>query len=80
MYDSSKESSEDNSEEELDTHIENTNWRTCSDWSKMETATESLCCLKMLEISDEILHAIYSCLKMLEISDEILHAIYSYVY
>ena len=45
--------SNDNSGEELNTRIGNTNWCICGNFSKMETSTESLCCFEMLEISDE---------------------------
>ena len=45
--------SDDNSDEELNTRIGNTNWCICGNCSKMETSTESLCCCEMLEISDE---------------------------
>ena len=59
-YDSSEISSEDSSDEELNTHIGNTNWCICGNCSKMETSAESLCCCEMIEISDEIFNAIYS--------------------
>ena len=45
--------SDDNSDEELNTRIGNTNWCICGNCSKMETSTESLCCCEMLEIYDE---------------------------
>ena len=45
--------SDDNSDEELNTRIGNTNCCICGNCSKMETSTESLCCCEMLEISDE---------------------------
>ena len=58
--DSNEISSEDGSDEELNTHIGNTNWCTCGNCSKVETSTESLCCLEMLYVSDKIFNAIYS--------------------
>ena len=45
--------SDDNSDEELNTRIGNTNWCIRGNFSKMETSTKTLCCCEMLEISDE---------------------------
>ena len=52
-YDKAARYVHDNSDEELNTRIGNTNWCICGNCSKMETSTESLCCCEMLEISDE---------------------------